>query len=146
MKVILLEDVAKLGKAGEVKEVSNGYGFNFLLPEGLAQLATPQAVAQAKKLVEARRNELEQLTAELKAAALQVSGKKIALKKKTEKNKLFGSVSAHEIVRELEKIGVSVDSKAIVIDKPMKEIGTFPVVVNLGHGVKASFEIVVEAE
>jgi large subunit ribosomal protein L9 len=146
MKVILLQYVDGLGKAGDIKEVKNGYGLNFLLPEGLAELATPQTIKQAEKFIAKRAKEFEALATDLKAAATALEGQRITIKTKAEGNKLFGSVGREEIAAALKVAGKSVEVKMIVLDKPIKEIGTFAGTVNFGHGIKAAFEVIVEAE
>lgn len=146
MKVILLEDVARLGKAGEIKEVRNGYGFNFLLPEGLAEFATPGAILQSEGLIAKRRKDQQVMTENLQAQAAALAGKKVTIKTKSEKGKLFGSVGREEIAAALSVMGVEIDAKTIVIDKPFKEVGTFPVEANFEHVAKASFEVIIESE
>lgn len=146
MKVILLQDVAHFGKAGEIKEVRSGYGFNFLLPQGLAEFATPVAIKQVEKSVARHRKEIGVMTDAFKKQAAELAGKKVTIKTKSEKGKLFGSVGREEIVAALQEAGVAVEAKFIVIEKPFKEIGTFPVEANFGHGVKASFEVIIKAE
>lgn len=146
MKVILLQDVAKLGKAGETKEVRNGYGFNFLLPKGLAEFATPEAIKQAEKMIAKNRKQLEEATTSAKAKAKELEGKQVLIKAKVEKDKLFGSIGREEISAALNVMGVIVDAKVIALEKPFKKTGTFPVEAHFGYDVKASFSVVIEAE
>lgn len=146
MKVILLQDVENLGKAGEIKEVRSGYGFNFLLPQGLAEFATPQAIKQSEKIIASHRQEIEAQKESFQKKADELKGKKVTLKMKAEKGKLFGSVGKDEIAVALKESGTEIDAKMIMIAKPFKETGTFPAEVNFGHGVKASFEVVIVAE
>ncbi|OIP59854.1 MAG: 50S ribosomal protein L9 [Candidatus Moranbacteria bacterium CG2_30_45_14] len=146
MKVILLQDVKNFGKAGEIKEVRNGYGFNFLLPQGLAEFATPIAIKQAEKSVARYQKEIGVMTDSFKKRAEELSGKKVTIKTKAEKGKLFGSVGSKEIVVALQKVGVDVEARCIVIEKPFKETGTFSVEADFGYNVKASFEVVIKAE
>lgn len=146
MKVILLEDMKGLGKAGDIKEVKSGYALNYLLPEGLAEVATPQMVKQAERFVAKRAAELEKIVAELRTMAQGVEGRQVKIETKAENGKLFGSVGREEIAAALTAVGASVEAKMVVIDKPIKEVGTFPVTVDFGHGVKASCEAVIEAE
>lgn len=145
MKVILLEDVKGLGKALDVKEVKNGYGFNYLLPEGLADLATPGALKQAERFVAKRKAEAEKTSGEHRALAEMLSGKKVAIKSKAENGKLFGSVGREEIVTALEAMNIKVDKSVLVLDKAYKETGEFSLSADFGHGVKASFALVIEA-
>lgn len=146
MKVILLQNVDGLGKAGDIKEVKTGYGLNFLLPEGFAELATPQTIKQAEKFIAKRAKELEAVIAGLKAKAAAVEGKKVAIKTKAENGKLFGSIGREEIAAALSAQGAETDAKSIVVPKPFKEVGSFAAEANFGHGVKASFEVSIEAE
>ncbi len=146
MKVILLEDVRGLGKALDIKEVKDGYGFNYLLPEGLADLATPGALKQAERFVAKHKEEATQAVEESRATATALSGKKVVIKSKSEKGKLFGSVGREEVVAALEALGIKVDKHVLVLEKAFKEVGTFPLLADFGHGVKASFELVIEAE
>ncbi len=146
MKVILLEDVKGLGKALDVKEVKNGYGFNYLLPEGLADLATPGALKQAERFVARRQAEVTKSTEEHRALADMISGKKVVIKSKAEKGKLFGSVGREEVAAALEGMGIKVDKQVVVLEKAIKEVGAFALTAQFGHGVKASFELVIESE
>lgn len=146
MKVILIKDVKGLGKAGEVKEVKNGYGFNYLLPEGLADLATEGALKQAKRFIAKRQQETAETQEEYKKLAQSLSGKKVAIVSKAENGKLFGSVAGEEVAQALEAMSIKVDKNVLELDKPLKEVGTFPVTADFGHGIKASFEVSITAE
>ncbi len=146
MKVILLTDVKGLGKALDIKEVKNGYGFNYLLPEGLADLATPGAIKQAERFIAKRKEEMAKTTEEHRAIATSLSGKKVVIKSKAEKGKLFGSVGREEVTTALEALGIKVSKEVIVLDKALKEVGEFPVSADFGHGVKASFTVLIESE
>lgn len=146
MKVILLADVKGLGKAGDIKEVKNGYGFNFLLPESLADLATPGALKQAEKFI-AKRKEVAALNSEKdKAEAALLAGKKVTIKSKAEGGKLFGSVGRTEVATALEAMGIKIEEKNIALDKALKEVGVFPVEAHFGHEVKAQFEVEIVSE
>ncbi|MDD2766289.1 MAG: 50S ribosomal protein L9 [Candidatus Moranbacteria bacterium] len=146
MKVILLQDVEKLGKAGEIKEVRSGYGFNFLLPEGLAEFATPTAIKETEKMVARQKKETESMLAVSKETAGALAGKKITIKTKAENGKLFGSIGREEIALALEAAGTKIDAKHIVLEKGFKEVGVFTVEAHFGHGVKASFEVTIKSE
>lgn len=145
MKVILLTDVKGLGKALDIKEVKDGYGFNYLLPEGLADLATPGARKQAEHFVAKRKAEMTKEAEEFRTLANALSGKKVVIKSKAENGKLFGSVGREEIVTALFAMGMTIDKQVIVLDKSLKEVGEFALSADFGHGVKVSFELVIEA-
>lgn len=145
MKVILREAVPKLGKAGEIKEVRMGYGFNFLLPRGLAELATTgnvkrilQSVARAAKKQEAA---LVALTREIK----KLEGVAVTIKMKSKDGKLFGSVGPTLIVEALKEKGFQIIEEAIVLARPLKKVGTYPVLAK-SAAVEAEFTVTVEAE
>lgn len=144
--MILLEDVERLGKAGDVKEVRSGYGFNFLLPQGLAEFATETALKESEKSIARRHQVTGALVDTFKKQAAELAGKKVTIKTKAEKGKLFGSVGSEEVADALKAAGIAVDAKIIVMEKPFKETGTFPVEAHFGHGVKVSFEVMIEAE
>ena len=146
MKVILLEDVQKLGKAGEIKDVKNGYGFNFLLPNALAEFATPVAIRQAEQMIVRRRADQQTLAADFKVQSEALAGKKIIIKTRSEEGKLFGSVGREEIAHALSAMGIEIDAKIILLDKPLKKVGVFPVKAHFSPGAEASFEVVIKAE
>ncbi|MEK7494824.1 MAG: 50S ribosomal protein L9 [Patescibacteria group bacterium] len=146
MKVILLKDVANLGKAGEIKDVRTGYGLNFLLPEALAELATPSAIKQSEKVIKARAKEEEEVKASLVQAAAEIDKKEVVIKHKAKDGKLFGSVGKTEIKKALTEMNILVNDKTLQIAKPIKEIGSFVVSVDFGQGVKAEFTVTVQPE
>lgn len=145
MKVILLADVKGLGKAGDIKEVKNGYGFNYLLPEGLADLATAGTVKQAERFVAKRKEDSAKMTEESRATAQALSRKKIIVKGKAKNGKLFGSVGQDEIVDALAEMNIRLEKSALVLEKPFKETGEFALSADFGHDIKAKFVVVVEA-
>ncbi|MBI2439703.1 MAG: 50S ribosomal protein L9 [Candidatus Moranbacteria bacterium] len=144
MKVILLEEVKGLGKAGDIKEVPNGYGLNFLLPKGLADLATPVVIKEAQKRIAKRVKEAESLVADLRMRATAVDGRTVSLSVKSENGKLFGSIGAEEIATALQSMNVDIEAKNIVLEHPLKKIGVFPVQANFGHDITARFEVSLE--
>ena len=146
MKVILLQEVKGLGKAGIVKEVRNGYGFNFLLPEGLAEMATKGALKRVEQILAKRTKGMEAVIADAKAQAALLDGKKVSIKTKAEDGKLFGSIGRDEIAAALNLITIELDADVLTIKKPFKKIGTFPVEADFGNDVKAVFQVTIEAE
>ncbi len=146
MKVILIKDVKGLGKAGDIKEVKNGYGFNYLLPEALADLATPGNLKQAKRFVAKRAAESTKTSEEYRALAASLSGKKVTIVSKAKDGKLFGSVGREEIAHALEAMDMTVEKSVIVLDKALKEVGVFPVTADFGQDIKATFEVSIASE
>jgi large subunit ribosomal protein L9 len=146
MKVLLVQDVDNLGLAGDVKEVANGYGRNYLIPNGLAVLAKAGALKEAdvhrRKAAERR----ERIAAEMTAMAEVISQVELTFKAKAgEKGRLYGSVTAAEITEKLaESIGHEVDRRKIVLEGPIKELGTHRVSIRLGPDIMTTFGVVVE--
>lgn len=148
MKVILLQDVRKLGKAGEIVEVSDGYAKNFILPKKLGAEAT-QAVMnewKLKKGAEANRKEQERLKAIEDAKEL--SGKGIELKVKGGENgKLFGSITSKDVADALDKqYGLKIDKKKIQLKDGIKNAGTYEVEIKLHPAASANVKVKVSVE
>jgi large subunit ribosomal protein L9 len=147
MKVLLLEDVYKLGRAGEVKKVAPGYARNYLMPQGLAVLATPGAVKQAgriKKQGEIKRAKVNQ---ELGGVAEQLAGKRFTFAAKaSETRRLYGSINTQMIAEAVsEEIGVTVEAKQIE-SQPLRMIGRHTVAVRLTVDLIPEIEIIVHRE
>ena len=144
MKVILLDDVAKLGRRGEVRDVSDGYARNFLIPKKLALSASAgnmknlehikqQAHAKADRVkddAEALRQRIEALTLEERRQA-------------SEEGKLFGSVTSQDIVDFLDKHGVKVERRRIQLDEPIKTLGDASVAIRVHQDVTAHLKVTV---
>lgn len=145
MKVILLQDVDKLGKTGDVKEVKNGYGFNFLLPGGWADFATPGAVRNAQKLRAKNEAERQAADTEYRVQAATLAGKEVVIRAKTEKGKLFGSVGPEAIAHALADMGIALNPRLLVLEKPFRTLGTFPVTARFSLTVTADFTVTIEA-
>jgi large subunit ribosomal protein L9 len=147
MKVLLLEDVYKLGRAGDVKKVAPGYARNYLMPQGLAVLATPGAVKQAgriKKQGEIKRAKVNQ---ELGGVAEQLAGKRFTFAAKaSETRRLYGSINTQMIAEVVsEEIGVTVLAKQIE-SQPLRMIGKHNVAVRLTVDLIPEIEIIVHRE
>ncbi|RLB42255.1 MAG: 50S ribosomal protein L9 [Deltaproteobacteria bacterium] len=147
MKVILTKDMHELGLEGDILEVANGYARNYLLPKGFALEATPRNL----KLLEGRRKKIEarRLKAKEEAEQLREKIESIQLsfvQKAGEEGKLYGSVTAMDIAEALEKQGIVVDRRKIVLDRPIKEVGEFEVKVKIYPEVTGNLKVTVEAE
>ena len=148
MKVILTQDVRGKGKKGQMIEAAEGYARNFLLPKGMAVLATADAVNTMNLQAKAK----AKADAEAKAAALEIAEKlkscpvKIAAKG-GEGGKLFGAVTGKEIAAALkEQYGMDVDSKKLVLDQPIKTFGSFEVKAKLGFEISGTVYVLVTEE
>lgn len=144
MQLILREDVEHLGKTGEMVNVADGYGRNFLLPKKKAVLATDKNV---KALEHERRVIAEKARKLLDAAtslARKIVGVSITVEKQAgEEDKLFGSVTSMDIHDALVKEGIDVDKKRIHLDEPIKRLGEFAIPVRLEQGVTAELKLFV---
>lgn len=144
MKVLLNADVKGTGKKGDVVEVADGFGRNFLIKKGLASIATASNVHEAQQKKEsAQFHKAEEIKA-LKALAASLEGKKVVVKIKTGENgKTFGSVTASHVAAALSELGFDVDKKKIKMDT-VKTVGSFAAEIRLMEGVSAKITVVVE--
>lgn len=148
MKVILKADVRGKGKKGQMIEVAEGYARNFLLPKGLAVLATADAMNTMRLQEKAK----AKADAEAKAAATEIAEKLRGLQVKVaskggEGGKLFGAVTGREIAAALkEQHGVDIDSKKLVLDEPIKSFGSYQVKAKLGFEISGTVYVIVTEE
>lgn len=147
MKVLLIKDVYKLGRAGEVKKVAAGYGRNFLLPQGLAMLATAGALKQADKIgsqAEVRRTELN---SELKDLAGHINGVTLTFAAKAgETGKLYGSITTNDVAAAIqEKTRYEVKKQQIDM-QPIRNLGEFTAYVRLTMDLVPEVKIIVHRE
>lgn len=146
MKIILLNDVNNIGKKGDVKEVADGYARNFLLPQKLAEAATKEAVKKIEtiknKITEGNKKDLEKN----EKLASELDGRKVIIKAKEKDGKLFGSIGAKEIAKELKKQKMEIEEETIIFGDPIKEIGEKEVLVRLNNGIEINIRVIVEAE
>lgn len=147
MRVILLQDIDKLGKKYEIKEVAEGYARNFLFPKGLVKLATKETIKWAelqKELVEKKAEEDLEKTQEKIAG---IDGQEIVIPVKTgENDQLFESVSTKRISEKLEELGFKVKKSQIDLQKPIKELGEFPIKVKFEHNLEAEIKLIIVEE
>ena len=147
VEVILRDDVAHLGKIGDVVRVKPGYARNFLLPRGLAIEANRKnlRVLEHQKRVIAAKAEREHKSAE--ATATRLGGVKLVVRARAgEEGRLFGSVTNIDVERLLAEKGLHVERRRILLEEPIKQLGTYPIAVQVGRQVRATIEITVEAE
>ena len=145
MKVIFLQTVKRLGKIGDVKEVSDGYARNFLLPRKLAVLATPEAIVKADENKKREREEEAQRKKEAENIKNQLEKIEITLKRKEKGGKLFGSITEKDIREAVEKSGLAISEKSIKMEKGIKSVGRYTIPVEISD-VKAKLTLVVESE
>ena len=147
MKVILLQKVNGLGDKYDTKEVADGYARNFLLPQNLAEISTPERAAvmeerKAKEIGDAQKD-LERV----EALAEKLEMLEIIVKAKAQEDgTLYGSVGPKEIAAAVKKHHTSIDERQISIKNPIKKLGDHEAIVNLNHGLEAPITVTVERE
>ena len=147
MKIIFLQDVTNIAKAGEIKEVADGYARNFLIPKKLALLATPSAtsILETQRKKEARNQ--EQMEDELVELARQLEGKEINLKARVgAKGRLFGSITNADIASELNNAGLDIDKKKIELDEPIHQLGSYEITIRLSKDIIPKIKVTVAEE
>ena len=139
MKIILKEDIQNLGYKDDIIEVKDGYGRNYLIPQGKAIIANPSNIKQLEENQRQRAHKLA-VAASLADVALTIGAKASAT------GTIFGSVNNIQIAEALEKLGHNIDRKIIVIKEPVKELGKYTAKINLHKevSVEIPFEVVAE--
>jgi len=148
MKIVLLENVPGKGIAGEIREVSKGYAKNFLLPRGLALIATPDVQKRVELRLEKERLEESVDRERLVELAQQIEGKEIRFKARVGGGeRLFGSITAADVAEQLSGIiGSVIDKKRIDIEKPFHQTGSYEIAVKLASDIRPSITVVIEEE
>jgi large subunit ribosomal protein L9 len=147
MKVILKQDVEKLGKAGDVVKVTPGYGRNFLIPRHLAVEATPgnAKIAEMEKVTQARRDYREKESASI--LAREIAKLTVTIRRKSgEEGSLYGSVTALDIADFLITHKIDIDKRKIQLEEPIKTIGEYQVPIRLHREVTVPVTVIVEPE
>ena len=146
MEIILLTDIANLGHKDDIVDVKQGYGRNYLIPQGYAILATPSARKVVAENLRQRAHEEAKLKAEAEEIAAQLAEVKLTIGAKTSSTgKIFGSVNSIMISESLKEKGFDIDRKKIVL-KDVKEIGTYTALIKLHREVKVDVEFEVVSE
>jgi large subunit ribosomal protein L9 len=147
MKVILREDVAKLGTAGEAVTVRNGFARNFLVPRGLAYMATEGSLRKIEQEMKQRARVIEREKITQEEFAKRLEGVVVTIPMRVgEENRLYGSVTAQMISESIGNQGYEIDRRTIVLDDPIRTLGSHDVTVHLKHGVQGKFRVNVISE
>ena len=148
MKVVLLKDLPGEGQAGQIKDVSRGYARNFLLPRGLALLATPTLIKQAESRLQRERLDESTDREQLVELAQQIEGREIRIRARSGGGeRLFGSITAADIADELSRsIGAVNDKRKIDMDKALRQTGSLEIAVKLAGDLKPQITVVIEEE
>lgn len=147
MKVLLLEEVENLGEAGEIVDVKDGYGQNFLIPRGLARMATNGVVKAWKEERRQASRKLSKVKEDAEALAKEMAGVEVVVFVKVgEENRIFGSVSPVHVAEGLAKHGIEADRRKITINDDIKHTGVYSASVKIHPEVVAEVKIRVEPE
>ena len=142
MKVLLIKDVKALGKAGEIKEVKDGYGQNFLIGKGLAKLATPDVVENWKAEQARQAQELKDEMTRLEAQKITLEATTIKIEKQTAPVGIQGSVGNADISAAIaEQLNIELDKKHVNLKKALKTTGIHEIEAKLGHGIHATLKV-----
>jgi len=147
MKVVLMKNIDKLGKAGDIKEVADGFARNFLIPNQIAKPATEGAQAEAQRISEEKTKKEEERLQLMQEVANKIDGKEILIRSKAKEGKLFGAIKAADIIKALkEDQKIEINENNIKIKEPIKEIGEYSLKVELEHGLEADIKVIIEEE
>ena len=147
MEIILQEEVANLGQIGDIVKVRDGYARNYLLPRGLAVQANRRnvrALEHHKRLVAAKK---ERVQRQAQTLLDQLSALSLTIPVKAgEEGRLFGSVTNIDLEAALKEQGLTLDRRKILLDEPIKQLGSYEIPVNLGGALRANIKLEVTAE
>jgi len=147
MKVILLKDVQDLGKKYEVKEVKNGHARNFLIPQGLAKVATKQALKWLESRKDVIEKEIEEDLKKTQEVASVLDGLELNIPVKVgDEGQLFESINAQKIADKLKELGHEVKKSKIILEEPIKTLGEFPIKISLEHNLEVEIRVIIIEE
>jgi len=147
MKVILLQDVDKIGKKYEVKEVAQGYARNFLFAKNLAKPATTEALEWLEMQKEISSQKAEEELKSIQDLASSLDDLEVPIVVKVgEEGQLFESINAQKVSEHLKELGYVVKKNQIKMEDPIKEVGEFPVKITLEHNLEAEIRIIITEE
>ena len=147
MKVILLQDVEKIGKKYEVKEVAQGHARNFLIPKGLAKPATEESLKWLESQKEVLREKAEEDLKKVETLATTLDGQEIIIPVKIgEEKQLFEAVTVQKIFEKMKENGFEIKKTQIILAEPIKELGEFPVKIRLAHNLEIEIKVIIIEE
>lgn len=145
MKVVLLQDVPNVGNAGSIQSVSDGYARNYLIPQGLAEMATPGRIKDAEQRIRAEERRIEREERAQQSLADQINGLQLHIEARVgEKGRLYGSITAQDIAQKLSnQIGQEVDRRKVLLEDPIRTTGEHQVTVHLVGRLRPTVTVVV---
>jgi len=147
MKVILLQNVEDLGKKYEIKDVKDGYAKNFLLAEKLARPATKEALKWLEDQKGVIAKEAEEDLKKSQDLASKIDGLELTIAVKVgDEGQMFESVNSQKIVEKLKELGFEVKKSQVILENPIKELGEFPIKLNLDHNLEVEIKVIITEE
>jgi large subunit ribosomal protein L9 len=147
MKVILLKDVEKLGKKGEVKNVADGYARNFLIPNKMVVLATKAELIKAEEQKKIAAQKAEEELKIYQGLASQIDGLELEIPVKVgEDEKLFGAVTSIQLAEKLKEKGFEIKKEQIKLESPIKEIGEYEATIEFPHNLETKIKVIIVEE
>ncbi len=143
MKIILLQDVEGLGKAGDLKEVSNGYARNYLVPRRLAAAATPGLIANRAQRVASEQRRLEKLAEQNRQQAERLNTVTLTFRARVgTQGRLYGSITSQDIASALREVeNITIDRRSIELADPIRSPGTFTIPVRIASGLESKITV-----
>jgi len=147
MRVILLQDIENIGKKFEVKDVKDGYARNFLIPKGLAKIATEKVMRWAETQKEIAVKKAEEELKKIQQLASQIDGLELVIPVKTGKEgQLFEKITSQKVSEKLADLGFEIKKEQIDLKEPINEPGEFPVKVKLKHNLEVEIKVIMTEE
>ena len=147
MRVILLQDIDKLGKKYDIKEVKNGYARNFLIPNGLAKPAAKEALLWVETQKEIEAKKAEESLKKVQEVASMMEGSEVMIPVKIgEEGQLYESISSQKISERLKEMGFEVKRNQIELPEPIKELGEFPAKIKFEHNLEVEIRVIIVEE
>ena len=147
MRVILLKDIENIGKQYEIKEVKDGYARNFLVPKGLAKLATKKAIEWADLQKGLLQKQDEEGLKKIQELVSNVDGTEVMISVKIgEEGQLFEKITIQKIIEKLKELGFDIKKGQVELEEPIKELGEFPLKIKFEHNLEGEIQVVVVEE
>ena len=146
MKVILTKDVQNLGSAGDIKDVTDGYARNFLIPGGYVSVVTKDIIRQSEKIKEENKKLAEEGLKTAEELSRKMEGMSVMVKAKADKSgKLYAAIKEEEVLEVITSKGFkNIDKSKIIFKEPIKEVGEHEIIVSLDHGLESRLDLTVE--
>lgn len=147
MRIILLQDIKKIGKKYEIKEVKSGFARNYLIPQKLAKIADEKTIIWAKEQQEKEIKKAEKKFEKITDLISRIDGLEVEFKMKTgENNQIFEKITEQKISKRLKEMKYDIGTAKIELEKPLAEMGEFPVKIKFPHNLEAEIKIIITEE